>query len=270
MAPCRGRSRRLGDALLLGLVLLTAATAGARGETEGVRPDASPQVSEVIDGDTLRLADGRQIRLLGIQAPKPPLIGDNRALQAIAARARETLAELTRGQVLRLSYGGRRVDRYGRELALVSGGQGRSVQLALLRRGLARVYSLAEDGIPLEPLYEAETAARAAHRGLWALHLFRVRSPSELRADLESFQIVEGTALTIERHGGRTILALGGDGAVLGLVIDAPALKRFRAIGLAPTELIGRAIRVRGWITGRSRPTLDVTHPEQIELRADP
>src|SRR5271168_1537880 len=38
-----------------------------------LEPGGSARVAKAIDGDTLELADGRGLRLVGIEAPKPPL-----------------------------------------------------------------------------------------------------------------------------------------------------------------------------------------------------
>jgi micrococcal nuclease len=43
----------------------------------------------------------------------------------------------------------------------------------------------------------------------------------------------------------------------------------FRDAGNDPRRLVGTRVRVRSFIQGRQRPTIDVTHPEQVE-RLDP
>src|SRR5262245_858154 len=50
-----------------------AATADMRSSPEELAPGGEAEVSEIIDGDTLRLDDGREVRLVGTQAPKLPL-----------------------------------------------------------------------------------------------------------------------------------------------------------------------------------------------------
>jgi endonuclease YncB( thermonuclease family) len=58
--------------ILLVLVLagLPAWAAAAEDPTTGLVLDAVVRVTEIVDGDTVVLADGRQVRLVGIQAPK--------------------------------------------------------------------------------------------------------------------------------------------------------------------------------------------------------
>jgi endonuclease YncB( thermonuclease family) len=96
-------------------------------------------VSAVIDGDTVMLADGRQVRLVGIEAPKLPLDRAERSPWPLADTARSALAALVLDRTVRLAYGGTASDRYGRMLAQLHTVDGTWVQGELLRRGLARV-----------------------------------------------------------------------------------------------------------------------------------
>jgi micrococcal nuclease len=59
-------------ALVLGLAISPPA-AGALELPAELAPGGGGRVVEVIDGDTVVLGDGREVRLVGIQAPKLPL-----------------------------------------------------------------------------------------------------------------------------------------------------------------------------------------------------
>ena len=97
--------------------------------------ESGVEVSGVHDGDTLRLADGRKVRLLGIDSPE--LGRDGRPDQAFAARAREHLRGLIEQADWRvsLSVDRDRYDRYGRLLdwALAQYSSSRYVRRALQR-----------------------------------------------------------------------------------------------------------------------------------------
>ena len=64
-------------ALFVLLTLLALGAAGARAESvsglEALTLGGPATVVAVVDGDTVVLDDGRQVRLVGIQAPKLPL-----------------------------------------------------------------------------------------------------------------------------------------------------------------------------------------------------
>ena len=75
------------------------------------------RVVEVVDGDTLVLDDGRQVRLVGIQAPKLLLGRPGFVAWPLGEESKSALEELALGHVVGLRYGGRRMDRHGRALA---------------------------------------------------------------------------------------------------------------------------------------------------------
>jgi endonuclease YncB( thermonuclease family) len=255
----RGASspKRRGGAFVTFAVALAVALGGAAGP--------AARVLEVIDGDTLRLDDGRTVRLAAIQAPKP---GPGRypALDGLAARAGETLARLTADQAVTLETGSRPTDRYGRTVALVRDAAGRLLQSELLRHGLARVGDGADQRAVLAELYAAEAEARAARHGVWALHLFRIRRADELARERDGFQIVEATVRAVEPRGRAVVIALGTADAGLMLHVEPAVLRLFQRSGRVPDALVGRIVRVRGWVTHRGTPTIEIAYPEQIEL----
>ena len=75
------------------------------------------RVVKVVDGDTVILDDGRQIRLVGIQAPKLPLGRRGFAKWPLADEAKSALENLVLDHRVSLGYGGEIIDRHGRALA---------------------------------------------------------------------------------------------------------------------------------------------------------
>ena len=75
------------------------------------------RVVEVIDGDTLVLSNGAEVRLVGTQAPKIALGRKDFHDWPLGAEAKALLEELALKQTVGLAYGGRRIDRHGRTLA---------------------------------------------------------------------------------------------------------------------------------------------------------
>src|SRR5918995_1966448 len=101
----------------------------------------SAKVVEVVDGDTVVLDDGKEVRLVGIQAPKLPLNRPNFKEWPLACEAKDELEKLVLNQRVTLSYGGTRMDRHGRTLAHLHTDNGTWAQGEMLSRGLARVYT---------------------------------------------------------------------------------------------------------------------------------
>ncbi len=246
-------------------LLLPAPPLRGDGLPEGLVDGGAGRVARILDGDTLALADGAIVRLVGIRAPKPPPEGPPGRRWSEAAR--DALAALARGRTVRLGYGGRRLDRHGRILAhLFRDDDGVWLQGAMLARGLARVYGFRDNRARLRALLAIEAEARAARRGIWADPAYAVRraGPDLARG---RFSLVEGRVRRAAEVRGRVYLNFGDDWRRDFTVRIAPRDRRlFVRAGLDPLALEGRTIRVRGWIKWRDGPMIDATHPEQIEL----
>jgi hypothetical protein len=221
-------------------------------------------VTAVEDGQTLTLADGRQVRLVNILAP---LQGE-----PLAADARKHLTGLALDRQIRWSYAGRRMDRYGRLLAYVydaaAAVETPSLQADLVAAGMARVMGQPDTRDDLAGLLALEDQARRAGRGLWSRGVYRPRSAeANLWPVLNSFQIVEGTPVKLEHLKDRTYLNFGTDYATdFTLAISARDRKLFDAMPWRLEDLIGRRLRIRGWLELRGGPLIEITYPEQIEV----
>ncbi|EJT84889.1 nuclease [Pseudomonas putida S11] len=93
-------------------------------------------VRQVVDGDTLRLVDGRSVRLIGINAPE---IGRNgRTSEPYAEAARQRLQALVKASDGRvgLEPGVESKDKYGRTLAHIYGRNGEQYRSTAAQRGL--------------------------------------------------------------------------------------------------------------------------------------
>ena len=235
-------------------------------ETERI---TSGLVADVIDGDTLRLSTGREVRLTGIQAPKLPLGRPGFEPWPMAKEAREALLNLALGQTITLHYAGQPEDRYGRLLAQVETDNGSWLQREMISRGMARVYSFADNRGSILELLAAEKIARSENRGLWAKPAYTLRSaePEGLMTDLGTFQIVEDVVRNTARVRGRVFLNFGEDYRTDFTATIAPEdMDVFEAGGFDHGAYENKKIRVRGWLTSFNGPSMELDHPEQIEL----
>lgn len=249
----------------LTLLLLCAAPAAAWGFP--LAADSRARVVEVIDGDTVKLDNGREVRLVGIQAPKLPLGRRGFAEWPLARAAKAKLESLTLQRAVTLHYGGARDDRHGRLLAhLVGSEQSHWAQGELLKAGLARVYTFADNRALAADMLALEQAARAARRGIWAHPFYRIRSPEETSRDIETFQIVEGRVVQAATVKDRLYLNFGADfRSDFTIAIPRRDLKLFgRGFDIAALE--GKTVRVRGWLRSVNGPMIEANHPEQIEV----
>jgi len=228
-------------------------------------------VVEVIDGDTLVLEDGRQVRLVGIQAPKLPLGRQGFKAWPLAEAARDALSAMTLGRDMLLAYGGRRVDRHGRALAQLFDSDGSWIQGRMLEAGMARVYGFADNRALLPDMLALEQRARDARRGIWRHPFYGVRSPDEAAERIGGFELVEGRVVSAAIVRGRGYLNFGADWKTDFTVTLAPEVRRrFEAEGIVIAAYEGRLVRVRGWIKSFDGPMIAVTHAEQLEVLAKP
>ena len=137
---------------------------GACGD-ERARPPQEALVVQVVDGDTLVLAGGIKVRVLGIDAPE--MEKDGRPADFLAHQAKATLGELTLNRKITLSFDRLRYDHYGRLLAYLFLPDHTLVNAEMVRLGMARVYFIAPNLRYQKVLVAAQQEAIGAQRGVW-------------------------------------------------------------------------------------------------------
>ncbi len=232
-------------------------------------------VARVIDGETLVLDGGTELRLIGALSPRAFDTAGEITDWPLADRAREALEQMAAGRTVRLAFAGRRTDRYARLLAHVFVGTGSDrvwLQGELLKKGLARAYALEGSTPCLSDLIAHESIARERAAGLWAETIYAVRSADDISTLLRlagTFQIIEGKVANAADVRGTTYINFGEDRRQDFTVVLRPQARRaMTAAGLKPEDLNGRRVRVRGWIERRGGPLIDLPHPDAIELLA--
>lgn len=232
------------------------------GEKEAVR------VERVVDGDTLRLADGRRIRLIGVNAPE--LSGQGRPGEPHAQAARRYLADRVdeSGGRLHLLQGVERRDVHGRELAHLYDRQGRNLAALLLGEGLAFQVAVAPNLRLVECQRQVESQARKARRGLWRDDPYV--TPGQLARP--GFALVRGRVERVERNRGGVWLEVDGG---LALRIEPHDLDAFRDVDLP--ALSGQRVEARGWVVERKRRRpeqarwlLGLEHPAILAVPENP
>lgn len=255
---------------LLVLFLLPFALAETVPAQSALEQGETDVVVEVIDGDTVELSDGSEVRLIGLQAPKLPLGRRGFATWPLAPEAKAYLETLVEGRTVVLGYGGRRMDRYNRRLAQVFREDGLWVQGQMIAAGMARVYSFADNRACVRELYDLEKTARSNREGIWGLNWYRVRDAFELERDIDTYQVIEGIPLSVAEVRGRFYLNFGEDRFTDFTATVSPRdAKLFRDANFDVLRLEGEEIRLRGWVSSFDGPNLQLTHPEQIEIIDD-
>jgi micrococcal nuclease len=161
-APSRLCRFRLTALLALLLVFGGGACHGQSGE--------KVLVDKVYDGDTVRLRDGRTVRLFGLDAPEMGY--DGRLHQVGAQEASRKLTEMVRGVELTLVPAPGVGTSHGRIVAVLGLPDGRLVNEELIAAGLAFYYPHPNQGSADSPwlherLLQAQREAMLQGRGVW-------------------------------------------------------------------------------------------------------
>ncbi|WP_215731871.1 thermonuclease family protein [Pseudomonas anatoliensis] len=201
-------------------------------------------VQRVVDGDTLRLSDGRSVRMIGLNTPELGKQGRSDEPFAVAARKRlETLVADSGGRVGVLP-GKESKDHYGRTLAHIYSASGANLEAQMLADGLGFQVAVAPNVDLVACQQTAERDARQAGRGLWR------RSPVLKAEQIQrsGFAVVSGRVSKVQRNRGGIWIDLQ-DSLVLRV---APNLVgQFDNARLQ--ALKGKQIEARGWVVDRSR-----------------
>ncbi|GIZ12786.1 thermonuclease family protein [Pseudomonas sp. NCCP-436] len=226
-----------------------------------------PQVAvrQVVDGDTLRLRDGRSVRLIGINTPELGRKGRSDEPFAVQARRRlQALVDASDGRV-GLLYGAQRQDRYGRTLAHLYDHQGRNIEAQLLSEGLGFMVAVSPNTALVGCQAAAEQQARQQRRGLWRND--PVKRAGQLRSG--GFALLAGRVVRVQQNRGGLWLDLDG-GRVLRVAPESFGDFDLRAL----KALQGESVEARGWVidrrargglqTGQARWMMPLTHPEML------
>jgi len=237
---------------------------GPAAECPATRIDEHVQVVHVYDGDTVKLSDGRRLRLIGINTPE--MGRDGSANEPLAEAARSSLQNtLERGdRTLHLQYGVQHYDHYGRLLAHAFLGNGDNVATGLLQQGMATALVVPPNTRAMACYRRLENIARAGRLGLWALKRYQTVDVGALPADTSGFHIVRGRVTAVRESARSTWLDLQGD---LALHVSHSDLDNFPPRYLK--QLAGHDVEARGWIRrGGNDLRMKIRHPAALARHA--
>lgn len=147
----------------------TTTSAPASTSTTGAVPaGAAATVERVVDGDTIVLAGGERVRLIGVDTPETK--DPRKPVQCFGeAASAHTSALLPPGTAVRLEHDVEPRDRYGRTLAYVyRASDGLLVNADLVASGFAQILTIPPNVAHVDEFRALQTEAREAGRGLWS------------------------------------------------------------------------------------------------------
>jgi endonuclease YncB( thermonuclease family) len=214
--------------------------------------------AQAVAGNSLSL-DGAEYRLLDVLSPDPST--------PLGKWSADVLSALLAAADLTLSAAGP-PDRWDRTPARAVNGAA-SLAEALIARGAGRVRPESDDHAGIRLLLAAEDDARRQRRGLWAEPAFSVLPAERAGRGIGTYSIVAGEVVSVAARRARTFVNFGSDyrtdftaGATSRLT------KKWRKSGPVLEALTGRTVRIRGYLAWINGPSVDLTHPLQIETIA--
>ncbi len=198
-----------------------------QGASERVR------VAEVVDGDTVHLADGRKVRLIGVNTPE--LYSKPRA-EVGALQAKRTLESwIDESGALQLYFGREPRDRYGRVLGYLYDGS-YTLSQRLIEEGLGWAISVPPNDRLADCLFLSERRPRSLSKGVWSKPVAAAKS-----IDRGGFNLVSGRITKIDVTKKYLYLELD----------DRLAVRIPKEWKRGLTLSLGRSMEVRGWILDR-------------------
>jgi endonuclease YncB( thermonuclease family) len=225
-------------------------------------PLSRVRVATVIDGDTLRLVDGRSLRLIGLNATEMGRDGQRAEPFAEAAKKRLQSLVAANDGYIGMRVGQQARDHYGRILAHAFDEDGENLEARLLAEGLGFFVAIAPNTFLAECHMAAERQARLAGKGVWQqtplLAVEQVRSGG--------FAIVRARIQRLETNRGGVWLELNGS-----LVLQIPR-EAVATFGDSLAGLPGKEVEARGWVIDRKRRAdsrharwlLKISHPSML------
>lgn len=251
------------------LVFSLAFLAPVQGRPVAVASTEVVQVHQALDGDSLVLADGRQVRLIGVNTPEIHPSSDKHkpvAPQPLAREAQRFTAARVDGQTVTLHFETERTDRYQRLLAHVTLADGTRLEEALLRQGLGWMVAIPPNVNELVRLQAAEAEARAARRGVWEKTEYRPVAAERLTTKDGGFLILTGTVRSFRQSSHAYYFELTPR---VSLLVPRAHWNKYFAPPAGPyarpQALVGRPVVARGWASAHDgRLRLRLTHPAML------
>ncbi len=216
-------------------------------------------VDKVFDGDTVRLSDGRKIRLLGINTPE---VGHwERAPEAGGEAAKQWLSEKLVKRKVRLLTDAEITDKYKRTLAHLFTENGEHINLQLVELGLASVNIYPPNLSFAKELADAQNRAEQAKRGLWGNPTYAFIPADRLNneGNRKSWMRISGSVRTIRSSRKFVYLELTD-------LFQARIEKRWLHLFPDLDEYRGKQLELRGWLNkNRGGWSMLIRHPSAIK-----
>ena len=220
------------------------------------------QIDYVHDGDTVKLKDGRKVRLIGINSPE--VSHKNQPAQSFAYPARNALRAMIKqaNQKVGLSYGLQRYDKYKRTLAHLYLADGTNVQAQLIKQGYATAFTTPPNDRLSDCYKKLEASIISQQKGIWSRSEYAVKQAQQLNKMDQGFRRIQGVVKSVQSTKKAFWIHLPNN---LRIRIAQQDLYNFNLYSLQ--QLSNKNIRVRGWLHADNKTYfMMLRHPSALSL----
>lgn len=226
------------------------------------------KVIEAVDGDTVRLANGRLLRYIGIDTPEVRIKRGGSfhyQPQPFALEAKQLNKELVEGKNIRIEFDVEQTDKYGRLLGYCFIDD-TFVNAELVKNGYAVLYTIPPNVKYTDLLYRMQKQAQSLKRGLWGT--YEVVSHLDAGKYINQIRTVKGRVLNTYKSAKCLFLNFGTDYKTdFTVVIFNNSLNAFYQRDINPENFYtGRTVEVTGKIRQYNGPEIIVNTPYEIEI----
>ena len=220
-------------------------------------------VAHIYDGDTIKLVDGRKLRLIGINTPERGRDGDEDQPFYLSAKNQLQKTIKNNHYQLNIILGKEKHDRYQRLLAHIFTADGENISATLLKKGLGFSITIPPN-LKFQTCYKnAESEAQKNRRGLWGHPFSRAIKASSISNTSQGFQRVTGIVQRIGESRSSFWLNLDKKFA---LRIQKKHLKYFTSYH--PKSLLKKRLTARGWVYQQNNEfRMSVQHPASLQIQ---
>jgi len=215
------------------------------------------KVAYVYDGDTIKLENGKKIRLLGIDTPE--VASHYQKATPGGNAAKKWLKKQLDGSDVYLEYDQQQRDKYKRLLAHVFLENGEHINTALVKNGLAIVNLFPPNFRYKDELLAAQKVAQQQQLGMWAMKRYQLTSADKVRK-VSGWKRYQGTVQSIKNN--RKTVRL-----ILNKKLSVKIAKEHLYLFPDLESYVGQSVEVRGWLSGKKAPfSILVRHPSALIL----
>lgn len=225
------------------------------------------KVAHVYDGDTIKLIDGRKLRLIGINTPERGR--DGKQDEPFYQAAKDQLQKIIKknDSKIKIVFGIDKQDRYKRFLTHIFTMKNENINAQLIRKGMGFTIVVPPNTQLLSCYQNAEREAKKYKRGIWNHNFSQPVSIDSLKKTSRGFHRVIGTVQRIGESRSSFWLNLNSkQGAKFALRILKKDLKHFTHYH--PKELLNKKLIARGWIVNiNNEQRITIHHPASLKIQ---